>query len=183
MARLPSEVGRIEYKAFDAMPSLDLLAACCHLLEGACLAADLTERGEETDLTLYRRAALVGFDDETIREGASEVLFKAKRALARAGKAAAAQALMPLERLLTARRTPAHALLAAYRETGLMSQKQGWPALSRPSIRRAGTSYSRYTRNDWGGTAFPSHSRGNNVFHRGLQGLPRPCRGRSGISP
>ena len=49
------------------MPSLELLTACCHLLEGVCLATDLPERGEETDLALYRRAALAGFDDETIR--------------------------------------------------------------------------------------------------------------------
>ena len=48
-ARLPGEVGRIEFKSFDAMPSLELLTACCHLLEGVCLATDLPERGEDTD--------------------------------------------------------------------------------------------------------------------------------------
>ena len=80
-ARLPGEEGRIEFKAFDACPSLVLLTACCHLLEGICLAEDLTGRGEQTDIDLYRRAALAGFNDAAIRDGAGEVLGKASAAL------------------------------------------------------------------------------------------------------
>ncbi|MFB8828418.1 glutamate-cysteine ligase family protein [Azotobacter sp. CWF10] len=45
-ARLAREAGRIEFKAFDAMPSVELLAACCHLLTGICLASNLRGRSE-----------------------------------------------------------------------------------------------------------------------------------------
>ncbi|AFL73614.1 hypothetical protein [Thiocystis violascens] len=55
------------------MPSLDMLTACCHLLEGICLATDLSQRSEAPDLDLYRRAALAGFEDDAISEGASVI--------------------------------------------------------------------------------------------------------------
>lgn len=124
-ARLPGEEGRIEFKAFDACPSLALLAACCHLLEGICLAEDLTGRSEQTDVALYRRAALAGFDDAAIRDGAGEVLGKASAALLWAGDSRAVAALSPLKNLLAARRIPAHELVAAYRATGLMYKPGG----------------------------------------------------------
>ncbi len=119
-ARLPGEAGRIEFKAFDAMPGVDQLTACCHLLEGVCLAADLPGRSETPDLAAYRRAALAGFEDPQVRAGAAEVLDKARAAQARAGNAAALAALTTLDRLLDADRTPVHDLLAAYRQTGRM---------------------------------------------------------------
>jgi hypothetical protein len=124
-ARLAQEAGRIEFKAFDAQPSLPLLAACCHLLVGICLADDLPEAGEETDGELYRRAALEGFDDPDIRAGAGEVLARARLALVRAGDAAAIRALAPLEALLARRRTPAHALLDSYHRCGRMYRPGG----------------------------------------------------------
>lgn len=124
-ARLPAEIGRIEFKAFDAHPTLDILAACCHLLEGVCLADDLPERSEQTDVALYRRAAQAGFADDTIRAGASEVLTKARAALLRAGDLTAVAALAALEALLASQRTPAHALLERYRLTGVPYQPGG----------------------------------------------------------
>lgn len=127
--RLDGEAGRIEYKAFDAPPSLELLTACCHLLVGLCLADDLPERGEGIDLSLFRRAALHGFMDAQVRAGAVEVLSKAKRALSRVGETAAAQSLAPLEDLLAARQTPSHALLAEYRKTGSMLTPGGYRAV------------------------------------------------------
>lgn len=124
-ARLPTEVGRIEFKAFDAHPTLEVLRACCHLLEGVCLAEDLLERSEQTDVALYRRAAQAGFTDDTIRTGASEVLTKARTALLRAGDLTAVAALAPLEALLASQRTPAHTLLERYRITGVPYQPGG----------------------------------------------------------
>ena len=119
-ARLPGEAGRIEFKAFDAMPGVDQLTACCHLLEGVCLAPDLPGRSETPDLAAYRRAALAGFEDPQVRAAAAEVLDKARAAQARAGNGAGVVALATLERLLDSRRTPAHDLLAGYRQTGRM---------------------------------------------------------------
>ncbi len=124
-ARLPAEVGRIEFKAFDAHPTLEVLRACCHLLEGVCLAEDLPERSERTDVDSYRRAAQTGFADDAIRAGATEALTKARAALLRAGNPTAVAALAPLEALLAAQRTPAHALLDAYRTTGIPYQPGG----------------------------------------------------------
>jgi hypothetical protein len=125
-ARVPREVGRIEFKAFDAMPAIDVLTACCHLLEGICLSVDLRDRGEHANLDLYRRSALAAFDDEDIRLGATHVLDKAKAALLSAGDGAGAAALAPLELLLAARRTPAHDMVATFGKTGLMYRPGGF---------------------------------------------------------
>ncbi|GAB3370527.1 glutamate-cysteine ligase family protein [Azotobacter armeniacus] len=114
-ARLAREVGRIEFKAFDAMPSVELLAACCHLLTGICLATNLRGRSETPDVALYRRAALHAFDDAEIRNGARAVLYAAAEALDHAGNGAAVAGLAPLARLLSTRSTPAHALRASGR--------------------------------------------------------------------
>ncbi|MGV6473042.1 glutamate-cysteine ligase family protein [Azotobacter vinelandii] len=111
-ARLAREAGRIEFKAFDAMPSVELLAACCHLLTGICLANNLRGRSETPDVALYRRAALHAFDDTEIRNGARAALYAAAEALDRAGNETAVAGLAPLARLLSSRSTPAHDLLA-----------------------------------------------------------------------
>lgn len=125
-ARVPREVGRIEFKAFDAMPSLDILLACCHLLEGICLADDLPGRSEEIDLERYRRGAHTGFADEDMRGEAAAIVASAREALRRSAAAAGARALAPLENLLAERRTPAHGLLAGYRHSGLMFKPGGF---------------------------------------------------------
>lgn len=117
-ARLAREAGRIEFKAFDPPPDKALLAACCQLLAGVCLADDLDGRNEDDDLDLYRRAALNGFADTAIQRGAARVLECAAAALDKAGADAAA--LAPLHALLSARRTPAHALAEGWRAGGPM---------------------------------------------------------------
>ena len=125
-ARLDREVGRIEFKAFDAMPSVELLAACCHLLLGLCLSRDLPGRSETADVALYRRAALDAFDDGEIRQGAGRVLEAAAAALERSGDTAAVATLAPLAHLLESRTTPAHALRASgrmYHAGGLLAER------------------------------------------------------------
>jgi len=111
-ARSAYEHGRIEFKTFDAMPSAELLTACAQVLAGICLDDQLPLRGEVADVSLYRRAALRGFDDDEVRAGASEVLEHAERALTRSGQSDAALAFEPLWNMLDARRTPADELLA-----------------------------------------------------------------------
>ncbi|MDR3395503.1 MAG: hypothetical protein P4L70_10930, partial [Parasulfuritortus sp.] len=123
--RHPGETGRIEFKAFDAMPDLEVLTACCHLLEGVCLAHDLPGRGRPPDLGLYRRAARQAFDDERIRAGSAKVLDRAIAALGRAGDTQGVLALNVLVELLEQRRTPAHRLLEDHRKTGLMYKAGG----------------------------------------------------------
>lgn len=114
-ARLAEEVGRIEFKAFDAAPGVALLAACCHLLTGLCLNDDLPGRSEEADVDLCRLAALRAFDDPQIAHGAHRVLRASQAALRLAGMGEAAAALAPLWRQLAERHTPARALRASGR--------------------------------------------------------------------
>ncbi|MDR2032224.1 MAG: hypothetical protein LBP86_08255 [Azoarcus sp.] len=117
-ARHPGEVGRIEFKAFDAQPSADILAALCHLLIGVCLAPDLPGRGETPDTPLYCRAARHAFRNEEIRNGSRHVLEAASAALRRAGYDDAI--LAPLDKLIAARATPADELLAQWQTGGAM---------------------------------------------------------------
>lgn len=132
-ARLPVEAGRIEFKAFDAQPSLALLAACCHLLEGVCRSDALPGQSETIDIALCQRAAQSGFADAQIRDAASEVLAQARAALHQAGKPAAAAALAPLDTLLARQRTPAHALVDIQQQGG-PRYKPGGLALEHPAL-------------------------------------------------
>lgn len=118
-ARLPSEQGRIEFKAYDAFTDLSLLEACCHLVAGVCLAEDLAGQADTPDKTLHQLAATRGFAEPRIAHGAALVLARAGRALVQHGLADA-HALDPLADYLAQGRTPAHDLLAAYAHTGLM---------------------------------------------------------------
>ncbi|MET0386498.1 MAG: glutamate-cysteine ligase family protein [Polyangiales bacterium] len=122
-ARSHHEHGRIEFKAFDAVHSPELLSACCQLLVGLCLDTTLPGRSEEVDVALYRRAAQHGFDDREIQRGSREVQERARAALSRAGDNAAADSLGVLERYLDRRATPAHDLLA--REPA--AERAYWP--------------------------------------------------------
>lgn len=109
-ARIAMEQGRIEFKAFDAMPSLALLKACCYLLVGLCLDQRLTGRSEHTDVSLLHRAALSAFDDLDIYAGSQAVLHAAQSALA--ADSEALNALTPLTQALQNRSTPAHRMRA-----------------------------------------------------------------------
>ena len=133
-ARLASEVGRLEFKAFDAITCVERLRACCHLLHGLCLDRELEERSETTDLMLCERACRRAFDDPLIFEGAKRVIAAASRALLREGHREACESLGLLESSLWRKRTPAHGMLAAFKETGLTYRPGGLrlrPALIR----------------------------------------------------
>lgn len=127
-ARIAREVGRIEFKAFDAMPDLAVLRGCCHLLVGVCLTNDLSARSEAADVALYQRAARLGFADAQLREGAGQLLTSARAALLAHGDAVGAQALAPLFTMLQARRTPAHALVEQWEAGGPMFKPGGFAA-------------------------------------------------------
>lgn len=119
-ARIPSEHGRIEFKAFDAMPTTGLLAACSYLLIGLCLDQQLDDRADEPDHPLYQRAALLGFSDEKIRHTAIDTLNKARMALIQHGEQQGAKSLSLLGNMLATQRTPSHDLTEHYQRTGLM---------------------------------------------------------------
>lgn len=125
-ARIPSEQGRIEFKAFDAMSSVALLRACCALVKGLCLDDSLTERSEITDVPLFLRAATDAFNDAQIHQGAGQVLQAAMSALGRVEDDEGLLALECLRPLWMTQKTPAHEMLAAcqlYQPQGLLGSK------------------------------------------------------------
>ena len=114
-ARIPAEVGRIEFKAFDALPANALYRPLLALLAGLALDRTLADRADRPDPDAHARAARAGFDDPAVRDGAERVIDAAERALA---GTLGGGVLEPLRHLLARRRTPAHDLIDTFRRTG-----------------------------------------------------------------
>lgn len=114
-ARIPAEVGRVEFKAFDALPTPDLYAPLLALLAGLALDGTLADRADRPDPAAHARAARAGFDDPGIRAAAGAVVDAADRALT--GTLYGGM-LVPLRHMLERRRTPAHDLIDSFRRTG-----------------------------------------------------------------
>ncbi|MBF2003608.1 MAG: glutamate--cysteine ligase [Synechococcales cyanobacterium M58_A2018_015] len=115
IARIPAEVGRIEFKAFDSCDDFSRYAALLALLKGLILDETLPGRATTPDAALHQTAAQYGFDDPMIADSAQQVLQAATAALSSDPDAAL---LLPLQDALDQRRTPAHALIEAYRQSG-----------------------------------------------------------------
>jgi hypothetical protein len=114
-ARLPSEVGRIEFKACDSCADLAIYAGLLALLKGLAHDRTLLDSAAGADVSLHQRAARWGFDDPQIRHGAQMVLQAADTALADDPDAAL---LSPLWAMLGQRMTPAHAMIARLNRHG-----------------------------------------------------------------
>lgn len=117
IARLPAEVGRIEFKAFDSCDDFQLYAALLTLLKGIALDRTLPGRATTPDRELHQISALQGFADEKIFDTATQVLQAAEQALEGDCKL-----LQPLHSLLERRETPAHKLLRAFEQFGSVEQ-------------------------------------------------------------
>jgi hypothetical protein len=114
-ARIPAEMGRIEFKAFDALPAAALYRPLLALLAGLALDDTLPDRADRPDAAAHARAARAGFDDPDVRAAAERVVDAAERALA---GTLGGGVLEPLRRMLDRRRTPAHDLIDTFRRTG-----------------------------------------------------------------
>ena len=114
-ARIPAEVGRIEFKAFDALPDPALYPALLALLAGLALDRSLPARADRPDVAAHERAARSGFEDPVIHADAAAAVAAAGRALAGTAEAGL---LAPLREMLDLRRTPAHAMIETYLRTG-----------------------------------------------------------------
>jgi hypothetical protein len=136
-ARLPGEDGRLEFKAFDAFLSREILTACCHLLVGICLDETLPLRSETADVALYRRGALNGFADGEICLSSSLLLERAEAALSAAGDHLGVTALEPLRQMLAQKRTPARDLLRDWYRCGALYKAGGYASALRSSAHRA----------------------------------------------
>lgn len=111
-ARIESEVGRIEFKAFDMITDLDLYEALGTLLLGLVLDETLPGRLSVPDQALHWRSAEFGFANSDIREGAKFVLDKAKEALPVDKRSL----LDPLYFSWRKNYTPAHKMIEVYNE-------------------------------------------------------------------
>lgn len=126
-AGIPGEIGRIEFKAFDAVAAIPeeepadgggpgLLGALLGLLTGLLLDRTLPGRRRTPDVTAHRHVALRGWSDPAIRAGSQAVLDAAEAALRDRPGHEAGWAL--LRERLVRRETPADRMLARYRSGG-----------------------------------------------------------------
>lgn len=111
-ARIESEVGRIEFKAFDMITNLDLYEALGTLLLGLVLDETLLGRLAVPNRALHQRSAEFGFANSDIREGSKLVLDKAKEALPVDKRSI----LDPLYFSWRKNYTPAHKMIEVYNE-------------------------------------------------------------------
>lgn len=112
-ARLPEEVGRIEFKALDMFADLDLYQSFGTLLFGLLLDDTLKGRALTPDTPLHQEAAIHGFASERIQSGAAGVLAAATKALPET----AHSWLLPLEAMLQKREVEAHRMIKQYNKT------------------------------------------------------------------
>jgi hypothetical protein len=111
-ARLPAEIGRLEFKAFDACPDPALYAELLSLLTGLVRDTTLTQRRTTPDSAAHRRAARVAYADPTLRAGAEAALDAAAEAMA--DRPADATRLRSLRARFDRGESPARDLLARY---------------------------------------------------------------------
>ncbi|GAB1542567.1 hypothetical protein NUACC21_52410 [Scytonema sp. NUACC21] len=119
IARLPAEVGRIEFKAFDSCCDFSIYAGLLSLLKGLILDRSLLGRATVPDASLHQISAQEGFDNEGIFAIATQVLEAAEAALKDDPDL---QFLTPLKTSLLKRKTPAHDIIESFQRVGSIQQ-------------------------------------------------------------
>ena len=119
LARLPSEIGRIEFKAFDSCGDFSHYAALLALLKGVVLDESLLERATVPNATLHQQVAKVGFSDKAIAEQAAQIIAAAETALC---SDADAVLLTPLKTLLARQQVLAHDRIQQFHHTGSIAK-------------------------------------------------------------
>ncbi|MEO1183830.1 MAG: glutamate--cysteine ligase, partial [Cyanobacteria bacterium J06636_27] len=112
IARIPAEVGRIEFKAFDSCSDFSIYAGLLALLKGLVLDESLSERAIVPDAQKHQISAQEGFDNDEIFEHAKQIIQLAEVALTNDPDASL---LAPLKTLLDKRETPAHEIIRMYK--------------------------------------------------------------------
>lgn len=110
--RIPSENGRIEFKAFDAVTNTELLLALTLLVKGICLDQSLKGRSVVPSKSLHQRAALKAFEDPDIFAGAREVVEAVRAQLSSVER----KQIQILEEMLQYKTTPSHKMIQDYKE-------------------------------------------------------------------
>jgi hypothetical protein len=112
VARLPAEIGRIEFKAFDSCPDPELYGELLSLLTGLVLDRSLPGRATTPDAGAHRHVARAGLADEEVHAGTGALLDAAEAALE--GRAEDLTRLVRLRGRWARRESPAAAMLARY---------------------------------------------------------------------
>lgn len=115
IARLPAEVGRIEFKACDSCDNFAIYAGLLALLKGLILDNSLEGRSLIPNAEQHQLSAQKGFDSEEIFTGSTQILQAASTALANDPDA---ELLTPLTTLLDSKQTPAHQIIRNFQQTG-----------------------------------------------------------------
>ncbi|HYW21402.1 MAG TPA: glutamate--cysteine ligase [Nodularia sp. (in: cyanobacteria)] len=115
IARLPAEVGRIEFKACDTCDDFSLYGALLALLKGLILDTTLLHRATIPDADLHQISAKQGFDNTDIFANAAQLLQVAEFAL---GDDSDVHLLTPLKDMLAKGKTKSHQLIDAYQRLG-----------------------------------------------------------------
>lgn len=117
IARISAEVGRIEFKAFDSCDDFGIYAALLALLKGLVLDHSLPGRATVPDADLHQLSARQGFENETIRLNASQVLQAAEMALVNDPDV---HLLQRLYLILERQETLANRLVRAFQQLGTL---------------------------------------------------------------
>ncbi|WP_240157384.1 glutamate-cysteine ligase family protein [Pseudonocardia broussonetiae] len=112
VARLPAEIGRIEFKAFDACPDPDLYGELLSLLTGLALDDTLPGRATVPDAAAHRYVAQDGLAEDGVHRRTGDLIDASARALA--GRPADLARIDALRGRWERRWCPAVDLLARY---------------------------------------------------------------------
>ncbi|MEL6880154.1 MAG: glutamate--cysteine ligase [Cyanobacteria bacterium J06607_10] len=113
LARVPAEVGRIEFKAFDSCGDFDLYAELLTLLKGLVLEQTLHGRATVPDAELHQQSAELGFSNQQIYQQAESILDAVSQVLNRKE----CDRISHLRKRLQQQTCPAKDMIAAY-QTG-----------------------------------------------------------------
>ncbi|TAF06103.1 MAG: glutamate--cysteine ligase [Nostocales cyanobacterium] len=119
IARIPAEVGRIEFKACDSCDDFSIYAGLLALLKGLVLDETLAGRAIIPDAALHQISAKAGFDNEDIFINATKVLQAAEYALKNDPDI---KFLAPLKVILENRKTKSHQLIEMFNNLGSIEE-------------------------------------------------------------
>jgi hypothetical protein len=114
-ARIPAEVGRIEFKACDSCDDFAIYGGLLALLKGLILDQTLMGRATIPDANLHQISAKEGFANTNILAHARQLLEIAEVAL---GDDADVHLLTPLKDMLAHGKTKSHQLIESYHRLG-----------------------------------------------------------------
>jgi hypothetical protein len=118
-ARIPAEVGRIEFKACDSCDDFSIYGALLALLKGLVLDESLLGRSTVPNASLHKLSAKLGFSNEEIFANATKVLQAAESALKDDPDF---DLLKPLQDILAKRKMKSHELIEVFKRVGSIEE-------------------------------------------------------------